>query len=232
MSKLVKIAAAGLFAGLLISQANAATVTFTGNGGFSNLQNCGGGSPGCSITQSGNLLDMSGSNNSTLLAVDKSGSFTVPANRNDYTIGEIVWTNNASRNTDQNFNVTYTFALNFTSPSNSGDLQTFSLTITQPTNPPGDNVFNISNATLALLGPFTLAGVTVSDIKFHEEGDGSYNGTNWSNPEGGISHLYITADFTAAVPEPSTWAMMILGFTGVGFMAYRRRNNGPAFRVA
>jgi hypothetical protein len=30
---------------------------------------------------------------------------------------------------------------------------------------------------------------------------------------------------TAAVPEPSTWAMMILGFAGVGFMAYRRRNN-------
>ena len=29
---------------------------------------------------------------------------------------------------------------------------------------------------------------------------------------------------TSAVPEPSTWAMMILGFFGVGFMAYRRNN--------
>ncbi|MBN8988325.1 MAG: PEP-CTERM sorting domain-containing protein [Rhizobiales bacterium] len=28
----------------------------------------------------------------------------------------------------------------------------------------------------------------------------------------------------AAVPEPSTWAMMILGFVGVGFMAYRRKS--------
>jgi hypothetical protein len=28
----------------------------------------------------------------------------------------------------------------------------------------------------------------------------------------------------ASVPEPSTWAMMILGFAGVGFLAYRRRN--------
>lgn len=26
-----------------------------------------------------------------------------------------------------------------------------------------------------------------------------------------------------AVPEPSTWAMLILGFAGVGYMAYRRR---------
>jgi hypothetical protein len=35
-----------------------------------------------------------------------------------------------------------------------------------------------------------------------------------------------------AVPEPSTWAMMILGFAGVGFMAYRRRNQTPAVSVA
>jgi hypothetical protein len=33
----------------------------------------------------------------------------------------------------------------------------------------------------------------------------------------------------AAVPEPPTWAMMILGFAGIGFMAYRRRSM-PAFR--
>jgi hypothetical protein len=30
---------------------------------------------------------------------------------------------------------------------------------------------------------------------------------------------------TAGVPEPSTWAMMILGFCGLGFMAYRRRKS-------
>ena len=28
----------------------------------------------------------------------------------------------------------------------------------------------------------------------------------------------------AAVPEPATWAMMILGFAGVGFVAYRRKS--------
>jgi hypothetical protein len=36
---------------------------------------------------------------------------------------------------------------------------------------------------------------------------------------------------TAAVPEPSTWAMMILGFGGVGFMAYRRKSK-PALLAA
>ncbi len=34
----------------------------------------------------------------------------------------------------------------------------------------------------------------------------------------------------AAVPEPSTWAMMILGFAGIGFMAYRRKPK-PASRL-
>jgi len=35
-----------------------------------------------------------------------------------------------------------------------------------------------------------------------------------------------------AVPEPSTWAMMILGFFGVGFLAYRRRNQSTAIQAA
>jgi hypothetical protein len=41
----------------------------------------------------------------------------------------------------------------------------------------------------------------------------------------------LDAAFTASVPEASTWAMMLLGFMGVGFMAYRR-NNKYSLRVA
>jgi hypothetical protein len=37
---------------------------------------------------------------------------------------------------------------------------------------------------------------------------------------------------TSGVPEPSTWAMMLLGFGGIGFMAYRRKQNGSAPRLA
>jgi hypothetical protein len=36
-----------------------------------------------------------------------------------------------------------------------------------------------------------------------------------------IDQAYVVA---GAVPEPSTWAMMILGFFGVGFVAYRRKS--------
>lgn len=35
----------------------------------------------------------------------------------------------------------------------------------------------------------------------------------------------------AAVPEPSTWAMLLLGFLGIGVMAYRQKSK-PAFRPA
>ena len=35
----------------------------------------------------------------------------------------------------------------------------------------------------------------------------------------------------AAVPEPATWGTMLLGFAGIGFMAYRRKRNAVAFRI-
>jgi len=41
----------------------------------------------------------------------------------------------------------------------------------------------------------------------------------------------VGSGITTAVPEPSTWAMLILGFAGVGFMAYRRKGHGPALRL-
>ena len=46
-------------------------------------------------------------------------------------------------------------------------------------------------------------------------------------PGGGVTSQYfdnISLDVVTPVPEPATWAMLILGFAGVGFMAYRRRN--------
>ena len=36
----------------------------------------------------------------------------------------------------------------------------------------------------------------------------------------------------SAVPEPSTWAMMLLGFAGLGFAGYRRAKAGRATLVA
>jgi hypothetical protein len=43
-------------------------------------------------------------------------------------------------------------------------------------------------------------------------------------------HFNGAFSITAGVPEPATWAMMVLGFLGVGFMAYRRKSN-HSFRL-
>jgi len=51
----------------------------------------------------------------------------------------------------------------------------------------------------------------------------------FSNPsDNAPSGFLVTTDgtpVTSAVPEPSTWAMMILGFIGIGGMTYRRRKS-------
>jgi hypothetical protein len=36
------------------------------------------------------------------------------------------------------------------------------------------------------------------------------------------------AAIQTGVPEPSTWAMMLLGFAGLGFMSYRRTKKSAA----
>ena len=50
-------------------------------------------------------------------------------------------------------------------------------------------------------------------------------------PSGETTTAGTVSSEVAAVPEPSTWAMMILGFFGVGFMAYRRKAK-PTFMAA
>jgi hypothetical protein len=49
--------------------------------------------------------------------------------------------------------------------------------------------------------------------------------------DSGLAFDGVTIDGTpvGTVPEPSTWAMIILGFAGIGFVSYRRRKlTGPA----
>jgi hypothetical protein len=103
--------------------------------------------------------------------------------------------------------------LTFTVQDNQGDApQTFS--------------FNVSNAN-ADLGPFGIiaqagSGETIQSISIFDSG-GFKEGKQFTFDGVGIA---------PAVPETSTWAMMVLGFMGVGFLAYRRKPNGPSLRIA
>lgn len=80
---------------------------------------------------------------------------------------------------------------------------------------------------------FHLAGLTVNDFKANA--GGYFFGadviacTGIAGVEcntGGVAanHITIVSHTVPAVPEPSTWAMMIVGFLCIGTVAYRRRN--------
>src|SRR5258705_237864 len=79
----------------------------------------------------------------------------------------------------------------------------------------------------------TLGGGTSSTFTTYTEGGFTIASTNSTqainllvigvSAENG-SNLDNIVLFASAVPEPSPWAMMILGFAGLGFMTYRRKN--------
>lgn len=78
------------------------------------------------------------------------------------------------------------------------------------TTPPGTNVsWNL------LIDP----AVTITGWYF------TLNGADINTSSGGTDFGPGTVIYTARpVPEPSTWVMIILGFAGVGFTAYRRKS--------
>lgn len=78
----------------------------------------------------------------------------------------------------------------------------------------------------------TAAGQTIDIFSFFAEGSkpsGNAYGEIASNPGGfGVG----TFALTAAVPEPSTWAMMMLGFATLGYLGLRRGKTGTALSAA
>ncbi len=53
---------------------------------------------------------------------------------------------------------------------------------------------------------------------------------SFNNIPAGVSFTSASGEFLTAVPEPSTWAMLLLGFAGLGYAAEagaRRRSSSP-----
>lgn len=78
----------------------------------------------------------------------------------------------------------------------------------------GDNVLFGAEGTNPLL---TVTGMDITSVK-----------VSVTNDSLGFA-LFGGAGNVGGVPEPSTWAMMILGFCGLGYMAYRRKNSTMRF---
>jgi hypothetical protein len=80
--------------------------------------------------------------------------------------------------------------------------------------------FTVTGATIAQLTTANAAGnIFVADILCGQTGCG------------GLTGPVDVTGVAPPVPEPSTWAMLIIGFAGIGFMAYRRKSQGH-FRFA
>jgi hypothetical protein len=56
-------------------------------------------------------------------------------------------------------------------------------------------------------------------------------GAPWTDLEG-VDNVVLSSASATGAPEPSTWAMMSLGFAGLGFVGYRRSRKSLPLRAA
>ena len=72
-------------------------------------------------------------------------------------------------------------------------------------------VYNVNDKFVGAAGAYPSVGLKSAILQVHNNADGITDVAHWSG---------------GAVPEPSTWALMIAGFGGVGAMLRRRRLAG------
>ncbi len=163
---------------------------------------------------------------------------------NAFTLSEVGWTSGANvgigYNSNQSGGTGITLnSLTLTLSNSSGvTLTTFNLD-------PAITPLNFSAAQLALqqghgsaVFEFVLnSAQQLTFNSFYAPGDiislgasmgcaGTPNTTTCQVSNDGPDSFVAVLGATATVPEPSTWAMLILGFAGIGFMAYRRKSQG------
>jgi PEP-CTERM motif len=82
---------------------------------------------------------------------------------------------------------------------------------------------------------FTIAGLQVSD--FTQNAKGYWGivdvlGSHGTGEAGGNFGVTTTiTSITPSVPEPSTWAMLLLGFAGLGYAGFKRARKSPRFAI-
>ena len=87
--------------------------------------------------------------------------------------------------------------------------------------PPETTVVSIGNQSFSLTPP-NSQGYTLTTLFFtNVSGKLSFTDLGPSDQQGNLIDNVVV---TTGVPEPSTWAMMVLGFAGLGYAAFRRSN--------
>jgi hypothetical protein len=92
---------------------------------------------------------------------------------------------------------------------------------------PGETFNFFAGATIAsasFIGTFdsTCAGPVAGTCLITGFGDAAAIAVEMNTP-GSILITAVSATPSTTVPEPSTWAMMLLGFAGLGYAGFRRR---------
>ena len=151
--------------------------------------------------------------------------YTLGGSHSVYFVDDNAHTENLSQLVALTGGVTYnlSFAL-FGTQSGANNQFNFSLLSSLDTTPP----FSALNTNLDV----PVGGWQVYSYLFTPTANGSYTLTFAF--DAGLQpakDLLLDNVSIAAVPEPSTWAMLILGFAGIGFMAYRRKSQ-PAVLAA
>jgi hypothetical protein len=82
-----------------------------------------------------------------------------------------------------------------------------------------DIEYNQNGNNLTVTGSSTVNDLIASDIAYAVAHPAAYSISLFPGADG--QAFGSGQGFSAGVPEPSTWAMMLLGFAGLGFAGYR-----------
>jgi hypothetical protein len=112
---------------------------------------------------------------------------------------------------------------NISSSQNTSDFVSFKNTF-------GTTPFNFTSIGTNSIGIIGSDNDALNSFSFNTSANGdslSLGLTSFSISGPGLNEgnevTLVSTTFTSAIPETSTWAMMILGFFGLGFMAYRKK---------
>lgn len=203
-----------------IAASPAKAVTFTGQT-FGCFGTCNGANSFQS-DPSDQALNFTGDNNANFGRTFFSATFTAPSTTVDLGNFSIQDPRNGTdAYTGENFDL----QVNFSNSLNANpDAPTFAATLdgTLKKNSGGDLVIDFGSTPTAIVVGGVTYDLLINDVTL--------------TTTGGFFGSFDSADLTgvltlaSGVPESSTWAMMILGFAGIGFLGYRRQ--GRSFRIA
>jgi PEP-CTERM motif len=80
--------------------------------------------------------------------------------------------------------------------------------------------YNTNGHTLSVTDNPTVDGLIAADVAYAEANPASYSLSLFPGANGDA--FGAGQAFSSGVPEPSTWAMLLLGFAGLGFAGWRR----------